>query len=167
MILIKNNIQIHNDYAEIVIKKKNGNMKKFKIDIEDIEKIEKYRWWDHSGYAITDIPKNSGKIMLHRYLMDVIHISHLEVIVDHINRDPTDNRKFNLRLVNPTQSSINRGVQSNNKSGISGVTWDKKANKWAVYIKYKYAHRLMGSSEDLEEATKIRLQAELDIFGME
>lgn len=44
--------------------------------------------------------------------------------VDHINRDPWDNRLCNLRIATDTQNNRNRGVYKNNKSGYKGVSLD-------------------------------------------
>jgi len=53
-----------------------------------------------------------------------------EITVDHINRNCLDNHKSNLRLVNQRIQSINRGCQVNNKSGVTGVCFNKKSNHW-------------------------------------
>jgi len=51
-------------------------------------------------------------------------------IVDHINRNPLDNRKCNLRIVNARQSSLNRRLKSNTgRIGVSKTTRTKRANK--------------------------------------
>lgn len=56
--------------------------------------------------------------------------------VDHINRDSRDNRVDNLRLAKePGLQKENRGIRKDNKSGITGVCWDKKAKKWRVEVK--------------------------------
>lgn len=55
-------------------------------------------------------------------------------IVDHINRDKMDNGIENLCLANYSQSSCNRGVRKDNKSGVSGVCWLKSERKWCTEI---------------------------------
>src|SRR5690606_18776525 len=46
--------------------------------------------------------------------------------IDHINGDGLDNRLANLRSVSHSINHRNRRLQSNNKSGHTGVFW----NKW-------------------------------------
>lgn len=50
--------------------------------------------------------------------------------IDHINGSKTDNRIANLRDVEHCENMRNRGEQSNNTSGASGVTWKKDCNRW-------------------------------------
>ena len=55
-------------------------------------------------------------------------------MIDHINRNPLDNRKENLRIVNNSINQRNKNVQSNNTSGISGVRFNEKLNVWTARI---------------------------------
>lgn len=76
--------------------------------------------------------------------------------IDHINGDRSDNRIGNLRCVNATQNQMNRhGPQSNNRSGLLGVSWHKKANKWQAFLSTKY----LGLFETRQEAEQAYLFA--------
>ena len=48
-------------------------------------------------------------------------------IVDHINREPLDNRRENLRIVNARQSALNRRLKS--KTGYIGVSKIKRTGR--------------------------------------
>lgn len=50
-----------------------------------------------------------------------------EVEVDHINVDPFDNRWANLRKATHSENGMNRGLQSNNTSGLKGVVYAKRS----------------------------------------
>ena len=53
--------------------------------------------------------------------------------IDHINGVKTDNRLCNLREATISQNNMNRGLQSNNSSGSTGV--DKiKNGRWRARI---------------------------------
>ena len=54
--------------------------------------------------------------------------------IDHINQDKTDNRIANLRLTNKSENGQNRGPQANNKTGIKGVCFSNKSNKWIAQL---------------------------------
>lgn len=84
--------------------------------------------------------------------------------LDHENRDATDNRWKNLRLSTPLENMRNRSMQSNNSSGVNGVTWFSRTRKWRAEIKVKGEHKHLGYFADLEDAKAAREEAEL-LFG--
>ena len=55
-------------------------------------------------------------------------------MIDHINRNPLDNRKKNLRLANNSINQRNKKMQSNNTSGIVGVRFNKNLNIYTASI---------------------------------
>jgi hypothetical protein len=55
--------------------------------------------------------------------------------LDHINRDPSDNRFCNLREATPKQNGANTRVPASSTSGANGVCWHKLARKWQVSIR--------------------------------
>jgi len=85
---------------------------------------------NRDGYCY--LPPHSEPIYLHRFIMS----APTGVIVDHRNGNRLDNRKENLRLIDDAGNSQNlTRLKSNNSSGIRGVCWDKKSNKWAGHVK--------------------------------
>lgn len=106
------------------------------ISKEDFEVVSNYSWHiNNRGYVRANtktINGNRGHVMLHR----IISNANKNQIVDHINRIKTDNRRENLRLVQPLINCLNRGPKSNAKSKYKGVS--KQRNKWQVYVNRKY-----------------------------
>jgi len=72
--------------------------------------------------------------------------------VDHIDRNKTNNKLSNLRIVNNQQNQINTNIQRNNSSGVKGVYFNKKQNKWIARIGFNYKKVNLGSFETIEEA---------------
>jgi len=79
--------------------------------------------------------------------------------VDHINGDKLDNRLINLRQVTHRENSLNQRLSKNNTSGILGVVWRPKFQKWQVCISKKY----IGIFDSLLEAASVRKSAELKL----
>jgi hypothetical protein len=74
-----------------------------------------------------------------------------EGLVDHIDRNQSNNRASNLREVTPTQNQYNK-VQPN-PHGYKGVTWRKrKANPWLAKIRVDGARINLGSFPTKEQA---------------
>lgn len=79
--------------------------------------------------------------------------------LDHKNLLRSDNRWDNLRLSSKQESSCNRGMFKNNKSGIKGVCWRASTKKWRAYIYKDYKCLELGSFELKENAEKAVLAA--------
>lgn len=91
------------------------------MDAEDLERYGQEKWNICSeGYVVRSEYIGQGKskrIRLHREIMDAPE----DLEVDHINGNPLDNRKSNLRLCTPKENSWNRGIRKDNTTGYKGV----------------------------------------------
>lgn len=85
--------------------------------------------------------------------------------VDHINGVRYDNRRSNLRACTASQNAMNKGMLSNNTSGVTGVYWHKRAGKWCAHIKVDYKKIYLGLFDDLSAAAAARKAAEVQYFG--
>lgn len=92
----------HKDYAEVVLRNKEGEETgRALIDIEDVEKIRKYKWYmNPKGYAVY---VNKRCIQMHRYIANPPQ----HLVIDHINRNKLDNRKCNLRICTQKENVAN------------------------------------------------------------
>lgn len=133
-----NEVIVHEDYAEIVIKIKSGEKFYIKIDLDDVENVSKYKWTikrDHSLIYIRHsyrVERNVSKeIMIHRLISNPKE----DEVVDHINGDTLDNRKCNLRNVSPNENAKNK-TKSKTITGIVGISL-KRIKSGKSYI-YKY-----------------------------
>ena len=72
--------------------------------------------------------------------------------IDHINNNRVDNRLCNLREATNTENSMNSGLRADNSSGIKGVSWNKRIQKWhaRIYANKKFNH--LGYFETTDEA---------------
>ena len=72
--------------------------------------------------------------------------------IDHINRNKSDNRIKNLRVVTMSENCNNKDLIVSNKSGYTGVSWSKHAKKWCARFWANGKGHLVGYFKDPEEA---------------
>lgn len=104
---------------------------------------------DH-GYLKTSI---SGKeYYLHRlaFLFMLGEIPKHEI--DHINMSRDDNRWYNLRQATRSENGMNKKAQSNNKSGVKGIFFDRRRNRWVAKIGKNGSKKEIGAFVTKEEA---------------
>lgn len=97
----------------------------------------------------------------HRLAWLYVYGSFPEGVIDHINQDPLDNRISNLRDVEQVDNMRNMRILNTNKSGITGVSWDKANNKWRASINIGNKGVNLGRYSELNDAIKARREANL------
>jgi len=82
-------------------------------------------------------------------------------VVDHINKNKRDNRISNLRAVPVKQNSRNARVKSNNKYGVTGVSWERRTKKWHAQIMVNGRNKGLGRYKFFENAVIAHYQGEM------
>ena len=118
------------------------------IGAEDLARIISYgRWCLTSGYALC----MAQKTLLHRLIMDAPSGS----VVDHINRNPLDCRKANLRITTHAKNSQNSTITGRkNGSGHKNVCWVEAYKRWRVYLNHEGKQHYGGHYKDFDEACR-------------
>lgn len=80
--------------------------------------------------------------------------------IDHINGDKTDNRICNLRDVPRATNAKNCGIGTRNTSGVVGVYWDGKRQKWIAHITSAKRKTHLGEFREMADAIAARHRAE-------
>ena len=81
--------------------------------------------------------------------------------IDHINRNRTDNRIENLRVVTSGKNSTNTGMYKNNTSGVKGVFWHIQNQRWYASIGVGGNMQWLGYFDDFQSAVRARKNAEV------
>jgi hypothetical protein len=102
-------------------------------------------------------------VLLHRIIMKQPNGNGM--VVDHIDGNPANNSKDNLRVCTQSDNSKNRSKSRNNKTGFKGVCWDKKAEKYRARIIVEYNQISLGCYDTSEEAHEAYKQAAVKHFG--
>lgn len=97
----------------------------------------------------------NGKVYLaHRLAWLYMTGSWPERMIDHIDGNPSNNSWSNLRQATAHQNTMNTKSRVTNRSGVKGVCWNKKLNKWQAGIKYNYKSIHLGLFDNIDEAAK-------------
>lgn len=108
------------------------------------------------GYYLLKI---NGKVFRAHRLAFLIMTGKLPTIVDHIDRDRSNNKWSNLREVSSSGNSLNRNIDKRNKSNVTGVYFNKRENVFIV----TYCNEYLGRSKDFFEAVCLRKSKEKEI----
>jgi len=113
---------------------------------------------DQLGYRVVRLGKKNYKA--HRLIWLYVHGRMPSDYIDHINGVKSDNRLSNLREVDSCANNQNKAMHHNSRSGVVGVTWDKKARKWRAHIRANKVGHYLGQYSDINEAIAVRRAAE-------
>lgn len=108
-------------------------------------------WVARSGYA--EVKLNQKIYKLHRLIFKM-HNGYMPEFVDHIDCDRLNNKIENLREATASQNKWNQSAPKNNISGIKGVCFDKRYNKWKAYLKVNSKQKNIGYFESIELAAQ-------------
>tara|TARA_Y100000592_G_C5298606_1_gene234368 strand:- start:146 stop:604 length:459 start_codon:yes stop_codon:yes gene_type:complete len=135
------------------------------VDKEDVDLLQDSVWHlDKDNYVVRS-KRNAPKgfhYRLHRLILDAPPGK----LVDHIDGNPLNNRRSNLRITDKKINSYNRKkLNINNTSGYRGVR--KIGNRYYAYIKEDGRQRGLGGYATAKEASVVYEQelAKLDPIG--
>lgn len=83
--------------------------------------------------------------------------------IDHINRNPFDNRIANLREASPAENARNRRGRRDSKSGVKGVCFRPRSNNWEANIMVDGIAIYLGRYPTLQQAAAIYTKAAQDL----
>jgi hypothetical protein len=143
------------------------------VDAEDYNRVvtaisNRAKWYAHSPPTTKKYYAMNGNrdLSIHRVVMNAPK----GMDVDHINGDPLDNRKENLRICTRSQNSQNKQVRTDSASGHKGV-YERKGGKlkkrFQAYIWHpeKKARYRLGYYATAEEAATAYDRKALELFG--
>lgn len=158
----KNEIIQYEDYAEIILYNRSSEeVARTQISLESIPLVKDIKWRLLKTKYVEG-NKDGKFIRLNRFLLNV---TDRKIEVDHIDGNPLNNRLDNLRVCSRSQNAMNTRTRTDNTSGCRGVTLDKRANKWVAYITVDGKTTYLGNYTDKDEAIRVRLKAEQELFG--
>ncbi|KAB2380216.1 AP2/ERF family transcription factor [Bacillus toyonensis] len=109
-------------------------------------------YWQQGYFYIWDKERRKN-IRLHRYIMDVTDPN---IIVDHIDINPNNNTRDNLRVCSLKQNNQNKKSK--------GYFLDRKSGKWRACVKSNGKRIYLGLHDTEEKAHKAYKEGHARIF---
>jgi|ERR1041385_872703 hypothetical protein len=132
------------------------------IDEEDWKRCKLYNWGvvrPLTGIHIR-ATVNGSKVNLSNFI-----INDFRSIIDHIDRNPFNNQRSNLRVCTQSQNLANSTKRKGTISKYKGVTWDKSRNVWKAQIQFEYKHINIGYFNSENEAARAYDRKAKRLFG--
>jgi hypothetical protein len=130
------------------------------VDDEDYPILSRLTWGVKDGYAYFNFKSHSGRtasISMHRLICPAPR----GMVIDHIDNNPLNNTKENLRAVKPGFNTQNYARK--NKTGFMGV--EKLARSFRARISVNGKMKELGSFPTAEEAAAAYDKAALLYYG--
>lgn len=146
----RNIYSVCDDGKSVAVTTTNGSI--FYIDKADELLVRQYKWsccTDAKG--IVSIVNGKG-LSVHNLIMGTPK----GMETDHIDLDRLNNRRSNLRIVTHQQNQCNQPPQSNNTSGVTGVSYYPPRHKYRARIKVSQKEIHLGYYSTFEEAVQAR-----------
>lgn len=106
------------------------------------------------------------KYTAHRLAWLYVHGEFPKGMIDHINRDKSDNRIENLREVTRAQNAMNSKMNVKNSSGYKGVFFHRGRQEWRAQINIRNRVVNIGKFASAEAAHLARLRAITEEWGV-
>lgn len=117
---------------------------------------------DPSGYLIIMIDGRNYRA--HRLAWFYMTGAWPEHEIDHENRIRSDNKWLNIRPATRKENGENVSLRCDSTSGVRGVSWDRRKQRWRAHITHNYRFVELGRHKTKEAAEAARLSAERELF---
>jgi hypothetical protein len=139
------------------------------IDDEDADLVAGFKWYPMlivrkylyaAGWK--EMPPGRFFVLLHRLIAN----AQPGQIVDHIDRDPMNCRKGNLRIVTAHQNCWNAGPKGKGRtSKYKGVFFDKWAQRFVAQLMFNGKRIKIGYYKNEDDAARAYNAKAVELFG--
>jgi len=133
-----------------------GRVAYVKLDPEDYEYMKQWSWKMSGphGYARRTIRRPENKKQFQTLYMHqlITHAGDHAWETDHINGDPLDNRKCNLRWCSTSENQVNR---HRTRGACNSIGVCRSGNRYEARITRGHVRYYLGRYDTIEEATDV------------
>jgi hypothetical protein len=138
------------------------------VDNEDYDYLNQFKWYasNKNGkfYVQKKITVSKNKttcISMHRFIMK----PNKGMVIDHLDGNPLNNKKNNLRICTHAENMRNSKIRINNKSGYKGVSYQENSNNYRASIRFNNIKINIGDFIDPIDAARAYNAAALKYHG--
>jgi hypothetical protein len=104
------------------------------------------------------------------YVHRIVGMHHMQnpdghPVLDHRDRQPSNNHVDNLRFCTPSENGANTTARTGGTSRFKGVSWNKRSNRWTANIRKNRKSIYLGTFVSEEDAAKAYDAAARQLFG--
>lgn len=148
---IESGIELFKDRIDVDCKHGSGFFKEHINNDGSVERLP-FGWISHNYWRVKI---NGTSVLAHRLMWSVVNGPiGKDVIINHKDNNPNNNHISNLEIVDCSRNAKNRLKQSNNKSGVPGVSLVN--NKWVVTMTCTGVQFMAATVDSFEKARIIR-----------
>lgn len=116
-----------------------------------------------SGHGYIKVQIDGVQYYAHRIIY-CMHYGNWPVVVDHKDRDTSNNKIENLRAANQSTNGMNSAIVKS-ACGVKNVSFHGKRKKYGVYLKVDGKDKFLGNFDKLEDAASAASAARKTIYG--
>lgn len=138
----------------IAVHGRSGVTGETRVDDDDFDWLNQWRWHLSEGYVSRRDPlEPSKRVRMHRLILGLERGDPRQG--DHIDLNPLNNQRRNLRIATHGQNQQNRRSRAGVSSRFRGVSWDKYTGRWRVRCQVEGRSHYLGSFSSEEEAGRV------------
>lgn len=140
--------------------------KRVAVDDDLYEWLNQWKWYFRkrsgnrkSGDAIRTLHgygKDGIAFTQTLYMTSIICPAPKGYMIDHIDQNPMNNQRHNLRVVRPSTNIMNAGARINNKLKEKNIHWAHDRQAYIVQIRLGSGKRLWKAFKSLPDAKRFR-----------
>lgn len=122
--------------------KLSNSIRTITFDADDFDTVSQFRWRDSGhGYGVAYDNKSKKDVLIHRLIMNPLST----MSVDHIDGNPLNNKKSNLRVCTHSDNLKNQNKRKKRTSSIYKGVRPEKKGKWVAGIVFNYKNISLGT----------------------